>query len=129
VRDARAAVIAFPERAAALLELAGGDPSAITGPQVTRAAQSGDPLALELFAELGRWIGEGSASVAALLDPELVVLGGGVAEAADLLLPAVRAGFASKLSARGYRPEASFVAASLGNDAGMVGAADLARVD
>ncbi|HWK91110.1 MAG TPA: ROK family glucokinase [Luteimicrobium sp.] len=129
VRDARAAAAAQPERAAALLALAGGDPGAISGPHVTAAAQAGDALARELFAELGRWVGEGSASVAALLDPELIVLGGGVADAGDLLFPSVRAGFENALSARGHRPEARIVAAALGNDAGMVGAADLARVE
>jgi len=70
-----------------------------------------------------------TASVAALLDPELIVLGGGVADAGELLFPSVRAGFERELSARGHRPEARIVAAALGNDAGMVGAADLARVD
>ena len=50
----------------------------ITGPSVTKAAREGDALAVELLAELGRWVGEGSASVAALLDPALVVVGGGV---------------------------------------------------
>jgi glucokinase len=128
VRDARAAAVAYPDRAHALLAAAGGDPESITGPHVTAAAQAGDGLAIELFAELGRWIGEGAASVAALLDPELIVLGGGVAEAGELLFPSVRAGFEKELSARGHRPEASIVAASLGNDAGLVGAADLGRV-
>jgi glucokinase len=129
VRDARAAAAADPARGEAMLALAGGDAAEITGPHVTRAAHEGDALAIELCAELGRWIGEGSASVAALLDPELIVLGGGVAEAGELLFPSVRDGFERELSARGHRPEASFVAAALGNDAGLVGAADLARVE
>jgi glucokinase len=128
VREARAAAVADPERAARLLELAGGRASKITGPSVTVAAKEGDPLAVELLAELGRWIGEGSASVAALLDPALVVIGGGVGAAGDLLLDPARTGFLSQLSGRGFRPEARFELASMGNDAGIVGAADLARL-
>ncbi|WP_149202924.1 ROK family glucokinase [Actinotalea subterranea] len=127
VREARAAAEADPARAARLLELAGGKAKKITGPSVTAAATEGDPLAIELLAELGRWIGEGSASVAALLDPALVVIGGGVCAAGDLLLEPARAGFLSQLSARGFRPEAHLALASMGNDAGIVGAADLAR--
>jgi glucokinase len=128
VRDAQAAIITQPERAVRLLELAGGDAEKLVGPHVTDAAQEGDPLAVELFSELGRWIGEGSASVAALLDPELIVVGGGVGAAGDLLLAPARQAFGEQLSARGYRPEARIELAAMGNDAGIVGAADLARI-
>ena len=128
VREARAAVLADPVAGARLLELAGGDPDAVTGPSVTAAAQAGDALSIALLAELGRWIGEGSASVAALLDPALVVVGGGVGAAGDLLLGPAREGFLQALSGRGFRPEARIELASMGNDAGIVGAADLARL-
>jgi glucokinase len=128
VRDAQAALIAYPDRGARLLALAGGEPEKLTGPHVTDAAKEGDPLAVALLAELGRWIGAGSASVAALLDPALIVIGGGVGAAGDLLLVPARQGFADQLSARGYRPEARIELAAMGNDAGIVGAADLARL-
>jgi glucokinase len=128
VRDAQAAIVVDPERGATLLQLAGGDPHALSGPQVTQAAQDGDPLAVDLLAQLGRWIGEGSASVAALLDPALVVIGGGVGAAGELLLDPARKAFSDQLSARGHRPEAKIMLASMGNEAGIVGAADLARI-
>lgn len=127
VREARAAALAEPQRAARLLDAAGGDPARITGPTVTLAAMEGDVLSRELLAEVGRWVGEGSASVAAITDPAMVVVGGGVAEAGDLLLAPARAAFAQHLSAAGYRPEVRFEVASMGNEAGIVGAADLAR--
>ncbi|GCE78454.1 ROK family glucokinase [Cellulomonas biazotea] len=127
VRDAQAAVLTQPDRAQRLLELA-GDAEKLVGPQITQAAQEGDPLAIDLLAELGRWLGEGAASATALLDPALIVVGGGVVAAGDLLLAPARRGFAEQLSGRGHRPEATFVPASMGNDAGMVGAADLARL-
>ncbi|MBO9567390.1 MULTISPECIES: ROK family glucokinase [Cellulomonas] len=128
VRDAQAVAITQPDRAAGLLERAGGRADKITGPLVTRAAQEGDELAVELLREVGRWVGEGAASVAALLDPQMFVIGGGVSAAGDLVLAPARNAFAEQLSARGHRPEASIVLADMGNDAGMVGAADLARV-
>ncbi|PFG43487.1 glucokinase [Isoptericola jiangsuensis] len=127
VRDARHAVIAQPARAQRLLELAGGDVDGIRGPHVTQAAQEGDALSVELLATLGRWIGEGAASVAALLDPELFVIGGGVGAAGDLLLLPVRKAYQAQLSALGHRPEAQIELAEHGNEAGIVGAADLAR--
>lgn len=128
VRSGQEAMLREPARAARLLELTGGAPEALVGQQITQAAQEGDPLAVELLAGLGRWIGEGAASVAALLDPAMVVIGGGVGAAGDLLLEPTRAGFIAQLPARGYRPEAQIHLAAMGNDAGIVGAADLARI-
>ncbi|KSW28627.1 ROK family glucokinase [Cellulomonas sp. B6] len=128
VRDAQAVAITQPDRAAGLLERAGGRADKITGPLVTLAAQEGDELAVDLLREVGRWVGEGAASVAALLDPQMFVIGGGVSAAGDLVLAPARNAFAEQLSARGHRPEAAIVLADMGNDAGMVGAADLARV-
>jgi len=126
VREARELVITGTPLAARLSELCVGDPAALSGPDVTRAAVEGDPAAVELLADLGVWIGEGLASVAAILDPELVVLGGGVCEAGTLLIDPALAAFRRQLTGRGHRPEARFALASLGNDAGMIGAADLA---
>jgi glucokinase len=127
VKSAKAAVVALPHLAGRLLELAGGDRRKIKGPHITQAAAEGDRLAVDLLARLGRWIGEGSASVAALLDPEVVVIGGGLVAAGDLLLTPARAGYEDALSALGYRPTARIELALQGNDAGIVGAADLAR--
>lgn len=126
-RDAQHAAVAQPHRAGRLLELAAGDPNAVAGPMVTKAAHEGDELAIELVANLGRWIGEGCASVAALLDPELIVIGGGVGGAGDLLLTPIRKGYEAQLSALGHRPVAQIELAEHGNEAGIVGAADLAR--
>lgn len=126
VREARELVISGTPIAARLSELCGGNPATLTGPDVTRAAAEGDPAAVELMADLGEWIGEGVASVAAILDPELVVLGGGVSEAGSLLIDPALVAFRRQLTGRGYRPEAQFTVATLGNDAGMIGAGDLA---
>jgi glucokinase len=110
-----------------LLDRVGGDVSRITGPTVTQAATDGDAAAIELFEEIGRWLGIGLANLAAAFDPALFVIGGGVCEADELLLNPAREAFRRQLTGRGFRPEARVVRAELGNEAGLVGAADLAR--
>ena len=127
VREARELAASRSPVAQGLLAMAEGDPTAITGPVVTAAAQAGDPAAVELFQEVGRWLGLGLAGLAAALDPSMFVIGGGVSDAGDLLLGPAREAFHRALTGRGYRPEAPIVAAALGNDAGFIGAADLAR--
>ena len=126
VREARELAAAKSPQAGRLLGMAGGDSVAITGPLVTRAAQHGDPDAVELFAQIGRWLGAGLANLAAALDPGVFVVGGGVSQAGGLLIGPARAAFAEALTGRGFRPEARVVLARLGNDAGMIGAATLA---
>jgi glucokinase len=127
VRDAREAVASRPADASFLLDLAGGEVEAIKGDLVTEAARAGDKLAVELIAEVGRWLGEGVASLAAILDPAVVLIGGGVSEAGALLIDPAREAFLSNLTARGFRPELELRLATLGNEAGLIGAADLAR--
>lgn len=127
VREARDLVASGSPLAKALYDSCAGDPSALTGPDVTALATDGDPASIELIADLGRWLGEGAASIAAVLDPEIIVIGGGVAAAGPLLLEPAQAAFQRNLTGRGYRPQASWALATMGNDAGMIGAAALAR--
>ncbi|GMA31478.1 ROK family glucokinase [Litorihabitans aurantiacus] len=128
VRETRAALATDPERARTLLDLAGGKAKHVTGPHVTQAARAGDPLAVEMLADLGTWLGSGMAALSALLDPTTYVIGGGVGAAGDMLLGPARATLEEQLFARAQRPLPQVVLATLGNDAGIVGAADLARV-
>jgi glucokinase len=128
VRAARELASERPADASRLLELAGGDLAAVDGPVVTKAAQEGDPAAVDCFDEIGRWLGQGLADISALLDPGRYVIGGGVAEAGELLLAAGRETYSAVITGRGYRPLAEVVAASLGEKAGLIGAADLARL-
>jgi glucokinase len=127
VREARDAARAGSLLALTLVDLAGGDPDRITGPLITEAARAGDPFAIEQLAALGRWLGEGIASLTAVLDPAVVVIGGGVSEAGDLLLDPIGSAFRSQLTGRGHRPVLEIRKARLGNRAGLIGAADLAR--
>ena len=127
VREARELAAAASPVAHGLLDRAHGDAAGITGPLVTDAARAGDPAARELFEDIGHWLGIGIANLAAALDPGTVVIGGGVSVAGELLLGQAREAFGRQLTGRRYRPEARIVLAQLGNTAGLVGAADLAR--
>ena len=100
----------------------------LTGPDVADLIVAGDAGALQALRELGTWLGQACASLSAVLDPQVFVFGGGVAVAGDLLLDPIREAYLSHLPARGFHPEPAFVIAELVNDAGVVGAADLARL-
>jgi glucokinase len=127
VQEAQELAAASPAMAGDLLALAGGEPEMITGLMVTQAAQEGDVAALRCFDVVGTWLGRGMAQLAAVLDPGLFVLGGGVSAAGELLRgPAGRA-LLQYLTARGHRPHAELRVAELGPEAGIVGAGDLAR--
>ncbi|MGD8195987.1 ROK family glucokinase [Herbiconiux sp. P18] len=99
----------------------------LTGHDVSELVTIGDPGALSALRTLGTWIGQACSSLGAVLDPQLFVIGGGVAQAGALLLDPIRQSFLETLPARGYHPEPSFAIAELVNDAGVVGADDLAR--
>lgn len=126
-RDAREMAAASPEKASYLLELAGGNPQRITGTMVSKAAEQDDEVAIAAFDELERRFGEGLASVAVVLDPDVIVVGGGVSEAHELNLDGVRHSLTRHISGGGKRPEPDLRRAVLGNTAGIIGAASLAR--
>ncbi len=102
-------------------------PDAMRGPDVTAAAKAGDAHALAVFHELGDWLGVGLANLVAAFDPDLVVVGGGLSEAGDLLLTPARDALAARLVGGAHRTPPPVVRASLGPEAGFIGAADLAR--
>ncbi|MFM2352721.1 MAG: hypothetical protein RLZZ608_127 [Actinomycetota bacterium] len=105
-------------------ERAGG----LTGDILARLLVDEDAGALHALRQLGTWLGQACASLSAVLDPEMFVFGGGVSVAGDRLLDPIRESYLAHLPARGYHPEPQFVVAQLVNDAGVVGAADLARI-
>ncbi|AKT52046.1 ROK family glucokinase [Arsenicicoccus sp. oral taxon 190] len=126
LRAAKELVASGTPHASRLRDACGGRPKDLKGQAITELAGKGDLACIELLEDLGRWLGEGCASMTAILDPEMIVVGGGVVEAGDLLLDPARHAYARHLTARGHRPQASFVPARLGNDAGMIGAAAIA---
>lgn len=128
VRLAQERVAADPRAGAAILALGDGTADGVEGDHVTAAAAAGDALARGVFAEIGAWTGRGLAVLAAVLDPPVVVIGGGVSEAGELLLGPVRDTFRALHPAGMGAAIAEVRQARLGNEAGMVGAADLARL-
>ncbi|MCP9956644.1 ROK family glucokinase [Streptomyces sudanensis] len=128
VREARELAAADSPVAHTIVERVGGNTADITGPLVTELAREGDAMCVELLQDIGQWLGIGLANLAAALDPSCFVVGGGVSAADDLLIGPARDAFRRNLTGRGYRPEARIAKAELGPDAGMVGAADLARL-
>ena len=128
---ASGSALAREGRAAALLDAslaarAGGDPEAVTGELVVQAAREGDAAAAAIVARVGRRLGEGIAGLVNVFDPEIVVVGGGVARAADVLLPPVRAAVAETVEGGPYRPDVPIVPAALGPDAAAIGAGMMA---
>ncbi|WP_409332647.1 ROK family protein [Trujillonella humicola] len=126
-RTAREVARSSPAAAAGLLERAGGRADVLTGEDVAEAAGAGDPLAQELITDVGHWLGQGIADLAAVLDPDVVVIGGGVGVLGEAVLAPARERLERALPGRGFRPGPQVVAAVLGARAGLVGAADLAR--
>lgn len=126
-REARELAVSGSPLGADLLARAGGDPSKIVGALVTEAARAGDPAAVELFGDVGHWLGVGLANICAAFDPSMFVIGGGVSDAGDLLLRQARISLARNLTGRGFRPVPDVVVAQEGPLANVIGMADLAR--
>lgn len=127
VRAGRSLARASPEIAGELLRLAGGRSDNITGEMITQAAAAGDMAALQCFDVVGTWLGRGLAGLAAILDPGLFIIGGGVSAAGEVLRAPALAAYREHLTGGGHRPLAELRIAELGPEAGLVGAADLAR--
>jgi glucokinase len=91
------------------------------------AASTGDRAASEVLEHAGEWLGRGLANLVAVLDPDVVVVGGRAAALGDRLLGPARRTLRAELEGARHRVETPVVPASLGEDAGLVGAALLAR--
>lgn len=118
---------AYAGRLHEVVAMAGGDPELVRGEHVTRAAVDGDPGALGVMEELGWWVALGLTNLVGVLDPERIVIGGGLVEAGDILLGPTRRAFAHLVEGGATRPVVEIVGAALGERAGAVGAALAAR--
>lgn len=107
-----------------ILELA-GSMDRVTGHVVAQAAREGDSLALRIWRETGEYLGIGIANVINILNPRLVVLGGGVVEVGDLLLEPARQTAHDRAMTQ-LADDVTIVPGKLGNQAGIVGAIHLA---
>jgi glucokinase len=128
IRHAREAISASPDMARNLLSRGDGTVAGLTGVAITEAARDGDTVALAAFNTTGQWLGAGIASLSVLLNPSYVVIGGGVIEAGEILLKPTREALERTMPFAGKHPFPTLIAAELGNDAGLVGVSDLARI-
>ncbi len=128
LRHAREAIAASPDIARNLLSRGDGSLEGLTGKAITDAAREGDAVALAAFNTTAQWLGAGIASLSVILDPECVVIGGGVIDAGEVLLEPTRAALIRYMPFAGKHPYPEIIAAQLGNEAGLVGVADLARL-
>ena len=114
---------AVGKRISRVVELAGGDPDLVRGEHVQMAAREGDADALAVIDLFGRWVALGLVNLTNVLDPEMFVLGGGLAASADLYLGPIQKWFTELLYAPHLRPHPRLAFAELGERAGAVGAA------
>ena len=128
MRHVREAINASPDAAHNLLARGDGTVAGLGGHHITEAARDGDPIALAGFNTTAQWLGAGIASLSVLFDPACVVIGGGVIDAGEILLAPTRVALDRYMPFSGKHPTPRIVAATLGNDAGLVGAASLARL-
>ncbi|GAB4325739.1 MAG: glucokinase [Candidatus Sumerlaeia bacterium] len=109
-------------------ELSKFDENSIDGRLIYECAKNGDALSLKLLHNVGYWLGLASASLVNVLNPEMILISGGMSNAADIILPKLR----ETLDKNAFRTPAARVktaVAELGEDAGMIGAAGLAKLD
>jgi glucokinase len=127
MRQTKVAIAKDPDNARDLLARGDGTIDGLAGSHITDAARDGDKFAIGLLQQSGDWLGAGIATLAMLFDPSIVVIGGGVIDAGELLLEPARKAMMREMPFVGKHPVPEIVAAKLGNEAGLVGAADLAR--
>jgi glucokinase len=97
----------------------------ITAHEVASAARNGDRLALDIFSQAGRFLGHGIANMVSLLDPQVIILGGGMAAVADLYLDALRSAMLERAQPLAAR-KVKVVVSKLGDKTNLLGCARIA---
>ena len=127
MRYAKEGITTNPAKGKVVLDLAGGSVTGLTGAILTKAALAGDELAIAAFKQQADWLGSACASFALILNPAAIVIGGGVVDAGELFLAPVREAMNRYMPFAGTHTPPKIIAAKFGNDAGLIGAADLVR--
>ncbi|MFK7918284.1 MAG: ROK family protein [Ilumatobacter sp.] len=120
---------ATARRLDAVVEHAGGDPQNVRGEHVQAAARDGDDAARAVIDDFGRWVALGLANLTNVLDPEMIVLGGGLAAGAELYLEPITRWYGELLYQPHLRPSPRIEFARWGPLAGAVGAALIPGLD
>jgi glucokinase len=105
-----------------IAEIVDYDLNKVTPEVIARAAQAGDPIAKDIYERAGFYIGIGVANLIAIISPQMVVIGGGVAQAGDLLFDPIRRTVRERAHVTPIE-QVQIVPAQLGTDAGLIGAA------
>lgn len=124
IRYANEALLANAGKSEEVLSFGAGK---LTGTGLAKAAQAGNELALAAFNKQADWLGLACASYSLIIDPQAIIIGGGVADAGELFLAPVRAAMRKYMPFAESHVPPKIIAAKFGNDAGLIGAADLVR--
>jgi glucokinase len=125
IRYANEALLANPDKSEEVLNFGEGK---LSGTALTKAAKAGNELALAAFSKQADWLGLACASYSLIIDPQAIIIGGGVVDAGELFLAPVRAAMRKYMPFAESHVPPKIIAAKFGNDAGLIGAADLVRV-
>ncbi len=124
IRYANEALLANPDKSEEVLSFGEGK---LSGTALTKAAKAGNELALAAFSKQADWLGLACASYSLIIDPQAIIIGGGVVDAGELFLTPVRAAMRKYMPFAESHVPPKIIAAKFGNDAGLIGAADLVR--
>ena len=124
IRYANEALLANPDKSEEVLSFGEGK---LSGTALTKAAKAGNELALAAFSKQADWLGLACASYSLIIDPQAIIIGGGVVDAGELFLAPVRAAMRKYMPFAESHVPPKIVAAKFGNDAGLIGAAELVR--
>ncbi len=124
IRYANEALLANPDKSEEVLSFREGK---LSGTALTKAAKAGNELALAAFSKQADWLGLACASYSLIIDPQAIIIGGGVVDAGELFLAPVRAAMRKYMPFAESHVPPKIIAAKFGNDAGLIGAADLVR--
>ena len=124
IRYANEALLANPDKSEEVLSFGEGK---LSGTALTKAAKAGNELALAAFSKQADWLGLACASYSLIIDPQAIIIGGGVVDAGELFLAPVRAAMRKYMPFAESHVPPKITAAKFGNDAGLIGAADLVR--
>ena len=124
IRYANEALLANPDKSEEVLSFGEGK---LSGTALTKAAKAGNELALAAFSKQADWLGLACASYSLIIDPQAIIIGGGVVDAGELFLAPVRAAMRKYMPFAESHVPPKIIAAKFGNDAGLIGAAELVR--
>ena len=124
IRYANEALLVNPDKSEEVLNFGEGK---LSGAALTKAAKAGNELALDAFSKQADWLGLACASYSLIIDPQAIIIGGGVVDAGELFLAPVRAAMRKYMPFAESHVPPKIIAAKFGNDAGLIGAAELVR--